>query len=518
MELILPIKFEHLRDEPSDDKYWVRNYKNVAGWSLVKRKEKLEIIMNELFCTDSSCLTIYKNFDIIYSFVFHAEEIGPENQDLLIDMLSASLNSLVGLSNVKFESVFDLKNSLKMYVLLLSQCFAKIKPPNSSKPFLKALKAIKLAVQNLMKIVYQSGKPEDRMIELIIDIVFAEIEKGQREEIVEIMQWVGDNAREEIWEGWRARAVNLLFGEQQAVIGPISSIVRSRPILASELLRTLAKAVLEQDQINDTQGIKNVGCFIEKLSASLPREVFENLSVLSNLLDCEAYSLRNSIVIAVGEILCFLIKADQAENTEKMTARDYIQQLLELLENRVLDKSSYCRSKVLDVFITLNKENLLPRHWFLRVLNIATSRLHDCTVLVRKKSCVLLECLIYENKLLEGGIKVESKAAIEEQFENSRVRLESLQRASDGQIDENLADVEPDDINNMYVTEQIRHSFLKEYLEMLKLLEHGSSVLKELLKSKNSSDISGAIDGLVACNLRGITTAYDAAASMLSLI
>ncbi|CAG9329928.1 unnamed protein product [Blepharisma stoltei] len=518
MELILPNKFEHLLDEPSDDKYWVQGYKKVTEWNTTRQKNEFDTIMNSLFCTDTSCLAIISNFDIVYSFVYHCEELKPENQELLTDMLSASLINLVKLADVKQEDSTELRNAFKMYILLLSHIFAKLKNQNLAKALLKALKAIKSALQNALKAVYPGGVPEDRLIELIIDITFFEIEKGQREEICEIMNCVAEHAKTEMWVGWRARAVNLLFGEQSAVIGPIASIVKHQPTLVCDLLKALSIAALEQNPANDTNGIKNVGAFIEKLSANLPREVLQNLPTLIGLFDCESYTLRNSIITAIGEIVCFLIRADQNEATEKDTATTYREQLLQGLQDRILDKSSFCRARVIDVFITLNKENLLPRHWFLPILNIATSRLHDCTVLVRKKACQLFECLIYQNKLLEGGMKVENKNLIDEQIDKTKIKLESLQRACDGQVDESLNNIEPEDLQMMYVKEQLTAKFLTDYADMIKLLEHGSKILKELLKSKNSSDITGAIDGLVACNLRGITTAYDAAASMLSLI
>lgn len=67
-----------------------------------------------------------------------------------------------------------------------------------------------------------------------------QIEKGKKQFLSDIMCWVNSIAAKEIWEGWRAKALNLLFSDNQSVIEPIVSIVKQLPELATDLLRDAA--------------------------------------------------------------------------------------------------------------------------------------------------------------------------------------------------------------------------------------------------------------------------------------
>ena len=51
---------------------------------------------------------------------------------------------------------------------------------------------------------------------------------------------------------------------------------------------------------------------------------------------------------------------------------------------RFLDKSSYCRSKVIKVFSRLTEENLVPPYLYMELFTAVLGRLRDQTVNVRK--------------------------------------------------------------------------------------------------------------------------------------
>ena len=67
---------------------------------------------------------------------------------------------------------------------------------------------------------------------------------------------------------------------------------------------------------------------------------------------------------------------------------------LELLMKRFLDKSSYCRVKVMKVFVKLTEENMIPRHMYLELFSNVIGRFKDQTVLVRKGSLKLFHQMI----------------------------------------------------------------------------------------------------------------------------
>lgn len=64
---------------------------------------------------------------------------------------------------------------------------------------------------------------------------------------------------------------------------------------------------------------------------------------------------------------------------------------LELLLKRFLDRSSFCRIKVMKVFVKLTEENLVPRHMYLGLFSAVIGRFKDQTMLVRKGALKLFQ-------------------------------------------------------------------------------------------------------------------------------
>lgn len=90
----------------------------------------------------------------------------------------------------------------------------------------------------------------------------------------------------------------------------------------------------------------------------------------------------------IQKVLCQDTQGDQ--NTARIFAQTKIK-FLELLIKRFLDKSSYCRVKVMKVFVKLTEENLVPRHMYLTLFSQVIGRFKDQTVLVRKGSLKLFQ-------------------------------------------------------------------------------------------------------------------------------
>ena len=70
-------------------------------------------------------------------------------------------------------------------------------------------------------------------------------------------------------------------------------------------------------------------------------------------------------------------------------------QFLDILMRRFLDKSSYCRSKVIKVFSKLTEENMVPSFMYMELFTAVLGRLNDQTVNVRKYALKLLQQLVY---------------------------------------------------------------------------------------------------------------------------
>ena len=160
--------------------------------------------------------------------------------------------------------------------------------------------------------------------------------------------------------------------------------------LANEIIKDLTKEIFHNDSQYETTGIKNVAQFLSKLSKFAPKAVYLNIGNLLGFFDCEAYLLRQSLIKilsnTIQKVLCQ--EQGQDQNTNKIFQQTKTK-FLELLMKRFMDKSSYCRIKVMKVFVKLTEENLVPRHMYLTLFSNVISRFKDQTVLVRKMALKL---------------------------------------------------------------------------------------------------------------------------------
>lgn len=514
MDFTLPLKFEHIADQTHPTSL-LENFINISAWDLNKQKRQLEKIKNELFSTNESISHINNFFDLLYSYIYCYESLLQEIQESLLNIMTSAFLSLIQSFEIKTQNGGLSLNTIKIYFFLLYGIIIKSK----SLPTTNIIKSLTKSLP-LINQAYLPNKPETRLLEMFTEIVFTEIEKGADNDIIiEIMDWVKNTTDGEIWESWLAKAINLLFSETDKSFKPIVNIVKNNPNLLNEILTLLLENILSNNQVNETQGIKNVGAFIVALSSKIPKEMLMNISIIVHFLNSEVYIIRNSVVTSIGEILYYIIKKDQDQNAEKNTYSNYREQLLTILKTRIMDKSSYCRAKVLEIFENLAKDNFLPRDWFVPVLKTSTSRLQDCSQYVRKRALGLLENLIYKNKLLDvGDIKIEPKFSIESQLQKHQNILISLKNAIDGQFDDNTQEMDKEEIQHVMFKEQVLIKFLEEYLEMIKIFYKSLNVVFDLIKSKNPKDVIGSINVLVGFCARGICESKDAVSAMVNLL
>ena len=68
---------------------------------------------------------------------------------------------------------------------------------------------------------------------------------------------------------------------------------------------------------------------------------------------------------------------------------------LDLLQKRFLDKSSFCRTKVIKVFKKLSFENHIPKDIYLDLFAKVIGRFKDQTIMVRKNALMLCQQLVH---------------------------------------------------------------------------------------------------------------------------
>lgn len=175
--------------------------------------------------------------------------------------------------------------------------------------------------------------------------------------------------------------------------------------LAMELIREVGRLDTRGSGNGDSgskaSGIKFVAPFVWELSICRPQLVLANITHLLPHLETEPYFLRSAILTALGHIIEYIGRAlkpteglnplgasdtvADAENSHSNLERSRAA-LLDILQERSHDISSYTRSAVLKAWIRLAQSGSIPVERVLPVTVMAIDRLQDKTVIVRKQS------------------------------------------------------------------------------------------------------------------------------------
>lgn len=138
---------------------------------------------------------------------------------------------------------------------------------------------------------------------------------------------------------------------------------------------------------------------MSKLSKQAPRAVYQNIGSLLGFFDCESYLLRQSLIKVLSNVIQKVLSPQELDASamteqQRMIYHQTKEKFFELLLKRFLDKSSFCRSKVIKVFVKLSEENLVPRDRYLELFANVVGRFQDVTVLTRKNALKLFDQLV----------------------------------------------------------------------------------------------------------------------------
>ena len=172
--------------------------------------------------------------------------------------------------------------------------------------------------------------------------------------------------------------------------------------LSVELIREVGRLDTSGSRGNESadkaSGIKFVAPFVSELALHRPQTVLANISHLLQHLATDPYYLRSAILTALGLIIEYIGRAlkpsdpedSPASATESETSPGNLQKarvaLLDILQERSHDISSYTRSAVLKSWIRLANSGSIPVERIPPVTTMAIDRLQDKTVIVRKQS------------------------------------------------------------------------------------------------------------------------------------
>lgn len=159
------------------------------------------------------------------------------------------------------------------------------------------------------------------------------------------------------------------------------------PQLSDEIIRELSN---KEFNSNDTKGPKSVSTFIVKLSELAPRLVIKQMTMLAKQLDSENYAVRCALIEICGNLIADLSKQEERGDNHKSQLNAFF----DVLEERFLDINPYCRCRAIQVYIKLCElEQKFPKRRQ-RVAELAARSLEDKSSNVRRNAVKLLGTLI----------------------------------------------------------------------------------------------------------------------------
>lgn len=172
--------------------------------------------------------------------------------------------------------------------------------------------------------------------------------------------------------------------------------------LASEILRGFGNIDVSSasgDTNGKASGVNTFAPFISELASKRPELVVANLTSILPFLGSDTYQLRSATVTAIGYVLA----SDQLKETsesyktsdsgnsenlqkdnENMKRRKTQLSLLDILEKRVYDNTSFTRTAALKSWAFLICNDAVPLDRVLSVTSLAIDRLQDKSVYVRR--------------------------------------------------------------------------------------------------------------------------------------
>ncbi|KAJ5999194.1 hypothetical protein N7451_007004 [Penicillium sp. IBT 35674x] len=319
------------------------------------------------------------------------------------------------------------------------------------------------------------------------------------------------------------------------------------PQLSDEILKELGN---KEFNSNDTRGPKSVSAFIIKLSDLAPRLIIKQMTLLAKQLDSEAYTLRCAVIEVCGNLISDLSRQEEPSENYKTQ----INAFFDVLEERFLDINPYCRCRAIQVFMRIcDLEQKFPKRRQ-RASELAARSLEDKSSNVRRNAIKLLSKLVATHpfSVMHGGQL--SYKEWTERLEGVDAELNALRPpetpgfdadATQG-VDPELLDEAtqmPDDspskaprmteeekeiavqkaaeqaaTSELLTRLQLTRKYYNEALRFIEVLHSGSTVVSQLLSSRNKSEVIEAMDFFVVLDAYKVETARSGIRRMLRLI
>ncbi|KAH7959195.1 hypothetical protein HPB49_009164 [Dermacentor silvarum] len=134
------------------------------------------------------------------------------------------------------------------------------------------------------------------------------------------------------------------------------------------------------ENAQDVGGIRNLATFLVELTDRMPELVTKSAGLLVDLLNVKSYTMRIGVLTVFFKIVLDVLSKEGLDNKEK-ELRDT---LLDHLEEHILDENAFVRGKVLQLWQDMCNKKCIPLDRQQTVLELITNRLCDKSSVVRK--------------------------------------------------------------------------------------------------------------------------------------
>ncbi len=430
------------------------------------------------------------------------------------------------------------------------------------------LKSLMKIVTSNIKVLFRNKILEEDLMNSFIKICFDVLEISNenknlqnKEKIFEILQIIITKYQvnvnvQIILIKLTTKIVNLIYN-QEGLVSYLSDFVvlaingdSNMNKLAVDIIHEMSKTIFEDDNF-DSQGLKNVGKFLVILSEKSPKTIYNNISSLLRLFDSESYVIRNTLVeVICNVVINILCNLDDIPEVD--TRNNYLktkEKFIDILFDRIYDKSGFCRSKVLHIFERLCDNNTISVSNYNRLLKEASGRLKDEKAHVRKRAISLVSKIIvvyaaiFKNdrfltheeitsvidssnlKIDENNKKIktvdEKLIALSKNYkfegEDSSSPVVKLDNDAE-EADIMRLDEEKNNLREEINKEQTIIDYFYNYKTVLKAIDEIIPLATQLLGSKNVSDVQETIDLFVVLHKLRISSSFVGIKKMLNLI
>ena len=200
----------------------------------------------------------------------------------------------------------------------------------------------------------------------------------------------------------------------------------------TSFIAELIDEIANLDMTRESSGTRAIAKFLEELAENCSNDVLEVINEGSLLphLEEDAYIMRNAVLAIIGKVVtkCLSDKND----ADSRILRD---QLLDILEEHILDITTYTRSKALQVWTRLCEDGLIPVTRLDTLVEAVVGRLRDKSVNVRKNAVLFLTAFLNKNPFAAQISLEKLQVAFITEKEKLRKLLEDANQTENSTID-----------------------------------------------------------------------------------